>query len=124
MQITAIASRLCLQLWVKCRNLVNSYHDFIFWLRCYILGDEEENEAFRDDFRRCAIMAFFKNCLEQIEAEKHENLNESQFSWVKSDSITFALEMFNQHYNTRKGLKMKHLRKNVANSRKNIFLSF
>jgi len=71
-----------------------------FYPRCYILGDEEENEAFRDDFRRCAIMAFFKNCLEQIEAEKHENLNESQFSWVKSDSITFALEMFNQHYNT------------------------
>ena len=66
------------------------------------MGDEEDNEAFRDDFRRCAITAFFKNCLEQIESEKHETLDESQFSWVKSDSIAFALEMFNQHYNTRK----------------------
>lgn len=71
-----------------------------FYPRCYILGDEEDNEAFRDDFRRCAITAFFKNCLEQIESEKHETLDESQFSWVKSDSIAFALEMFNQHYNT------------------------
>jgi len=76
---------------------VSDRHSEDIYPRCYILGDAEDNEAFRDAFRRCAVTSFLKNCKEQIVANLDEN--DPTLKTVDAEWIAFALEMFNKHYN-------------------------
>ena len=71
----------------------------IFFFRCFILGDAEDNEAFRDHFRRCAVTSFLKACAEQLHSSVDENCPSVSTKIVESEWINFALEMFDTNYN-------------------------
>lgn len=75
---------------------VSDRHSEVFYPRCYILGDADDNEAFRDHFRRCAVMSFLKLCSEQLLIAVDENCPKT--NTVESEWISFALEMFNANY--------------------------
>jgi tubulin monoglycylase TTLL3/8 len=76
---------------------VSDRHSEDFYPRCFILGDADENEAFRDHFRRCAVMSFLKLCSEQLLLSIDENC--PRVNTIDSEWINFALEMFNTNYN-------------------------
>ena len=70
------------------------------------MGDPDENEAFRDHFRRCAVTSFLKLCAAQIEKESSESDEDppstpgsNSSKVIDSEWISFALEMFNTNYN-------------------------
>lgn len=78
---------------------VSDRHSDEFYPRCFILGDAEDNEAFRDHFRRCAVTSFLKACAEQLHSSVDENCPSLSTKIVESEWINFALEMFDTNYN-------------------------
>jgi len=78
---------------------VTDRHSEDFYPRCYILGDAEDNQVFRDEFRRCAILSFLKLCSAQLDLALDENCPSISSKIVESEWIQFALEMFDKHYN-------------------------
>jgi len=76
---------------------VSDRHSEDFYPRCFILGDAEDNEAFRNHFRRCAVTSFLKICAEQLMSSIDEE--DPTLKTVDSEWISFALEMYNTHYN-------------------------
>ncbi|CBY37619.1 unnamed protein product [Oikopleura dioica] len=70
-----------------------------FYPRCYILGDKDDNAAFQDDFRTCAMTAFLKTAEKQNKAVHQEDYVEvTPPGFVDECFLDFALDTFQKHF--------------------------